>query len=251
MGLLARASYIIQSKLSALLDRAQDPTEDLDYAHEQMRDQITDLKDAVASIRTQRVRLEKRRDNLQDEVEKHNEQARAAMEQDREDLARRALTKKNTKLETIDDLDSQIQSIRSQEETYEGKLSDLRTRASEFKTEKESMKARYEAAESITEVQETMAGMDDEGVGRAVENAESQLEEMEARAEAIDELETEGVLDSPLSEDDIDAQLEEVTTASEVEAELDSLRAEATDASDADSETEADVELEKLEEELG
>ncbi|HET7325141.1 MAG TPA: PspA/IM30 family protein, partial [Halococcus sp.] len=42
MGILSRASYVIRSRMNAILNRAEDPSESLDYSYEQLRDQLQD-----------------------------------------------------------------------------------------------------------------------------------------------------------------------------------------------------------------
>jgi len=58
MGILSRASYIIRSKVNAVLNRAENPQETLDYSYEQLRDQLQDVKQGIADLTTQKKRLE-------------------------------------------------------------------------------------------------------------------------------------------------------------------------------------------------
>jgi phage shock protein A len=44
MGILSRASYVIRSKVNAVLNSAEDPHETLDYSYEQLRDELQDVK---------------------------------------------------------------------------------------------------------------------------------------------------------------------------------------------------------------
>ncbi|RDZ92989.1 phage shock protein A, partial [Haloferax sp. Atlit-6N] len=48
MGILSRTSYVIRSKINALLNRAEDPTETLDYSYEKMRDELQQVKQGIA-----------------------------------------------------------------------------------------------------------------------------------------------------------------------------------------------------------
>src|SRR6056297_2367842 len=108
MGILARFSYVVRSKLNALLNRAEDPQETLDYSYERMRDELQDVKRGIADLTTQKKRLQMQKRRLEQNVEKHNDQAREAVRQDRDDLARKALEKKQSKMEQIEELDAQI-----------------------------------------------------------------------------------------------------------------------------------------------
>ena len=112
MGLLSRASYQIRASLSALLSRFSDPSAELDYSYERMRDELQDVNRGVADLATQRKRLAKHRDRLQENADKNREQAREALELDREDLATRALEKRRANQEQIASLTGQIEELR-------------------------------------------------------------------------------------------------------------------------------------------
>ena len=58
MGILSRASYVVRSKINAVLNRAEDPSETLDYSYERLRDELQDVKKGIADLTTQKKRLE-------------------------------------------------------------------------------------------------------------------------------------------------------------------------------------------------
>ncbi len=51
-GLIQRASLIAKAKISKLLNRAENPTETLDYSYEQMLEQLQNVKRGVADVVT-------------------------------------------------------------------------------------------------------------------------------------------------------------------------------------------------------
>ncbi|MDX6454580.1 MAG: phage shock protein, partial [Gaiellaceae bacterium] len=51
-GLMQRASLIVKAKFSNLLNRAESPTETLDYSYEQMLQQLQNVKRGVADVVT-------------------------------------------------------------------------------------------------------------------------------------------------------------------------------------------------------
>src|SRR6056297_3769036 len=102
--LLGRLAFTIRSKLSALLNRASDPATELDYSYEQLRDELQNVTRGIAEVTTQKKRLEIHRRRLRENVEKYDGQAREAMGQDREDIARRALEKKQAHVSQISEL---------------------------------------------------------------------------------------------------------------------------------------------------
>jgi len=229
MSLLGRLGFAIRSKLSALLNRASDPASELDYSYEQLRDELQRVTRGIADVTTQKKRLEIHRRRLRENVEKYDGQARAAMGQDREDLARRAIEKKQAHVSQITELSEQISSLQETQDRLVGKRAELASQIEQFRTHKETVKARYEAAEASARVSEAFTGVGDtmDDVGRAMERATERTEQMEARAEALEELEASGQLENVLEEgDDIDRELDRLSTERSVEYELDSLRAE-------------------------
>src|SRR5436190_427738 len=75
-GLMGRASTIIKAKFSALLNRAEDPAETLDYSYEEQLRQLQNVKRGIADVTTAKKRLELQDTPMQQQVEKHDGQAR-------------------------------------------------------------------------------------------------------------------------------------------------------------------------------
>ncbi len=257
MGIVSRLSYAVRSKLNALVSSAEDPTETLDYSYQRLRDELRDVEKGLADLTAQKKRLEVQRERLAQNVEKHDDQAWEAVKQGRDDLARRALEKKQAKRDQVADLDDQVADLERTQRDLEEKKDELERKVEEFRTKKETMKARHQAAEAQTRVSEAVSGIGDDDVTRAIERAKDQTEEMEARAAAMAELGDRGVLDSPLSEEDhIDRELA-AERGDDVESELDALRAEVrgeepdepvdVDVESAGSEDLSDVKREALE----
>src|SRR3954471_11777770 len=103
-GLTGRAMTILKAKISNLLNRAENPAETLDYSYEEQLRQLQNVKRGIADVTTAKKRLELQYATMQQQVEKLDGQARQALQQGREDLAREALSRKAAiegQLETI------------------------------------------------------------------------------------------------------------------------------------------------------
>src|SRR5919199_3574443 len=94
-GLMDRASMVVRSKFSKLLDRAEDPGETLDYSYERQLQLLQNVKRGVADVVTAKKRLQLQTTELEQSVVKLETQAREAVAQGREDLARQALERKS------------------------------------------------------------------------------------------------------------------------------------------------------------
>src|ERR1700742_722550 len=93
-GLWSRTTTIVKAKYSKLLNRAENPTETLDYSYEQMQTQLQNVKRGVADVVTAKKRLELQTQTIEQNVVKLETQARQAVAAGREDLARTALERK-------------------------------------------------------------------------------------------------------------------------------------------------------------
>ncbi|WP_254272498.1 PspA/IM30 family protein [Haloarcula marina] len=229
MSLFGRLGFAIRARLNALLNRAADPSAELDYSYEELRDELQRVTRGIADVTTQKKRLEIHRRRLRENVEKYDGQAREAMQEDREDLARRALAKKQTHVSQITELTEQIDALQGTQDRLVGKRAELSSQIEQFRTKKETMKARYEAAEASARVSEAFTGVGDTmaDVHRSIERATERTERMEARAAALEELEASGELESVLDEgDDVERELDRLSNERAVEYELETLRAE-------------------------
>src|ERR1700746_3248069 len=93
-GLMSRTATIVKAKYSKLLNRAENPTETLDYSYEQMLQQLQNVKRGVADVVTSKKRLELQQQKLEQNVVKLETQARQGGGAKREDLPPDGLAKK-------------------------------------------------------------------------------------------------------------------------------------------------------------
>src|SRR5919201_1753067 len=191
-GLAGRMSVVIKSKISKLLDRAEDPGETLEYSYQKQMELLQNVKKGIADVVTSKKRLQLQQQTLDQQVV---------------------------------ELESQQQGLIEKEQT-------LRTKIDQFRTKKEVIKAQYSAAEASVKISEAASGVGEEmaDVGMAMQRAIDKTENMRARANAMDELEAAGAFDDQLSltagQDDIDRQLAQLTSQSVVDDDRARLKAE-------------------------
>lgn len=230
MGMWQRFTMIFKSKANKALDRAEDPRETLDYSYEKQLDLLQKVRRGVADVATSRKRLELQIGQLDQQSAKLETQAKAALSQGREDLAREALTRRSNLTVQLQDLHAQLAALQDQEEKLTQASMRLQAKVEAFRTKKETIKATYSAAEAQTKINEAFSGISEElgDVGLAIQRAEDKTQAMQARAGAIDELLASGALDDATgtSKDSITAELERMSANSEVEDTLAQMKAE-------------------------
>jgi len=228
MGLWQRFTLIFKPKANKALNKAEDPREVLDYSYEKQLELLQKVRRGVADVATSRKRIELQVQGLQKQEVKLEEQARAALAGNREDLAREALVRRSGLHQQIADLNGQLAQLQEQEEKLIVASQQLQSKVEAFRTRKETIKATYSAAEAQTKINEAFTGISSElgDVGLAVQRAEDKTAEMQARAGAIDELMASGALNDPsgMSKDSITVELERMASETEVEAQLAALK---------------------------
>lgn len=228
MSVMKRLSLVFKAKANKALDKAEDPREVLDYSYQKQLQMLQQVRRGVADVATSRKRVELQINGLKQQSDKLTQQAQKAIEMNREDLAREALTRKSGLTQQMNDLGTQLATLQGEEEKLTLAQQRLQAKVESFRTKKETIKATYTAAEAQTRINEAVSGIGEEmgDVGMAMQRAEDKTLEMQARAGAVDELLASGALDDLTAgpSDDITRQLDALSSTSDVEAELAALK---------------------------
>ena len=231
-SIFERIALVFRSKANKALDKYEDPRETLDYSYQKQLELLQNVRRGVADVATSRKRVELQASKLNSEVERLQSAAQRALESNREDLAREALTRKAGLQQQLTDLQAQHAQLQGEEEKLVRASSRLQAKVDAFRTRKETIKATYSAAEAQTRINEAFTGISEEmsDVGLAIQRAEDKTLQLQARASAVDELLATGALEDPTGtvRDDITRELDALASDSSVENELARMKAELT-----------------------
>jgi phage shock protein A len=231
-GLTGRFSTVVKAKISKLLDRAEDPSETLEYSYQKQMELLQNVKKGLADVVTSKKRLQLQSRRLEAQVVKLDTQARQALAGGNEELARTALERKTAVQAELQGLDAQVAELEGQQESMVDNQAKLQSKIEAFRSKKEVIKAQYSAAEAQVRISEAATGVGEEmaDVGLAMQRALDKTENMRARASAVDELERAGAFEDLTQlgggEDDIDRQLKELSSGTQVDSELEKMKAE-------------------------
>jgi phage shock protein A len=228
-GLMSRAAAVIKAKFSKLLDRAEDPSETLDYSYEQQLQLLQNVKRGIADVVTAKKRLQLQTSGLEQSLVKLDTQARQALGAGREDLARMALERKSAAQQQLQGLDQQVTQLESQQEKLTASEKQLSAKIEAFRSQKEVIKAQYSAAEAQVRIGEAATGIGEQmaDTGLAIQRAKDKTEQMQARASAVEELVEAGTLeDFTTGGDQIDRELAQLSSSTQVDSELEKMKAE-------------------------
>ena len=229
MNFFKRAKDIVDAKVNKFLDGIEDPNEMLDLSYEKMLTGLQKVKSNLADVVTEVKALENQMAAVKKEIAQHEEDAKTALKAGREDLAQKALERKQnavSRLETLkyscNQISEQAEHLKDMERKYQDKITD-------FKTQKEVTKATYKAAEAQVRVSESMAGVGKSlgNVGDTLQRANDKADKMMARAQAMESLSEEGILNDPLDHRDAtEKELDKLRKESAVNDDMERLKKE-------------------------
>ena len=228
MGVFSRFTNYIKTVMSSFLDRAEDPGQTLDYAYQKQQEQLQNLRKSIADVVTQEKRLELQEAQVNAQIEKLDGQARQALSLNKEDLARMALERKHALQTQLASFDQNIAQLKQQQDKFVAMEQRLSSKVETFRAQKEMVKAQYNASQAQVRIQESAAGISEDmaDVNMAVERAQDRVLQMQARANAMDELTASGTLPELGSGDPLERQLSQLSTQSEVDRQLAELKSQ-------------------------
>ena len=228
MSILRRMSDVFQQKVSAAVDKAEGPSQALDLSYQKQLEALQQARRSVADVLTSEKRLELQADQLTQSISKLQDQARLALGQGKEDLAREALTRAQLARTQLDGLTQQIATVKQQEQKLEVTVQKLQARIETFRMQRDTMKAQYQAAKATTNVAETATGLSEQmaDVSMMVDRSRDKIAQMQARSAAVGQLLDSGVLDDVGTSggDDIDRQLGAGSSEAAVQAQLEAMK---------------------------
>lgn len=181
-----------------------------------MREDLVQLRQAVAQSIAAQKRVEQQYNQAQTQSSEWYRRAQLALQKGDENLAREALSRKQTFTDTANSLKSQLDQSTNQVATLKRNMTALESKIAEAKTKKEMLKARARAAKASEQINKAMGRVDTSGAIGAFERMEEKVMEMEAQSEAIAEL----------AGDTLDSQFASLEAGSDVDSELAMLKAQ-------------------------
>ncbi len=231
MGIFSRFVNLFRMRASSALDKVENPGQVMDYSYGKQLEQLQQLKRSIADVVTQEKRLELQQTQLKDKLNTLDNQARQALQANREDLARMALQRQETLVVQLNGYEQQISQLKAQEEKLIGMERSVSGRVETFRTQKEMVKAQYSAAQAQVKINESLTGISQEmsEMNLAMQRAQDKVLNMQARANAMDTLIEEGTMnDQGLlgagSSDPLDRELQQISAQQNVDAQLQAMK---------------------------
>jgi phage shock protein A len=171
----------------------------LDETYRTQLGHLQKVRRGVADVATSRKRVEVQLARLEQEAAGLDAEAQAAVGRGEDDAARATLTRKVTLDKTAADLRERHEALLAEEQQLTSTADDLEQRIEDFRQRKDTLTARHSAAAARAEITGAGTGIASSmsEVNQAVEAAERHTRELEAKADAVDELVHDGIISGP------------------------------------------------------
>ncbi len=209
-----RLVMVIKAWINALLGKVEDPSVMLEQTYQDLQTNLIQLRQAVAQTIATEKQLEQQLKKNQEQSLTWQNRAALAVEQNNDDLARQALSRKQQYTQAIAALEEQLKKQKNITTTLRQRLNDLEVEVQKAYTKKQVLIARDKAALATSKATELLSQTTAEGTLSIMDKMEQKVNEREARAAALNDL----------SSDQLDKQFKTLEGQPDIDAELAALK---------------------------
>lgn len=207
-----RVKTILNSEFNNMLDKAEDPVKMVEQYLRDMSSDISEVEKSVASQIANEKLLDKKVLDLKEKVNKREEQAMLALQNDQEDLAKKALEDKLNLNNELVQLQELLEVAKQNSIELKANLSEMKKQYREMELKKETLKSRANSAKAIKKANKTLSSIDGNSAKKGFERMEEKVMQFEAEAETSKDLSKETF--------SLDKKFQELENNNSVEVEL-------------------------------
>lgn len=229
MSIFSRMSDIINSNISAMLDKAEDPEKLIRMIITEMEDTLIEVRSSSARVIAERKTASRRLERIQQEADNWEQKARLAISKGREDLARAALQEKRSIEDEVAAVETELKAADEHIEQLNEEVGKLQQKLDDAKAKQKAMLMRTKTVENRIKVKVHIQRDALDDAFERFERFERRMDNMEGELEAMD-----------LGRDvapDLASQIDALQDDEKINEELERIKAEmGSKASDAGSE---------------
>jgi phage shock protein A len=212
MSIFSRLSDIINSNISSLLDKAENPEKMIRMVIQEMEETLVEVRSGTAKVIAEKKTLSRRAEQLKNQARDWEAKAELALSKGREDLAKAALMEKSNITASVEitekdlhKLDETLDKLSSEIEQLQAKLNDARAR-------QKTIVIRTKATESRLDVNRQLNNYTIDNAMDKFEYYEKKIDQMEGQLDSahVEKRGLKNEFDALEKEESIDRELEEL-----------------------------------------
>ncbi len=196
MGIFDRLSRLVRSNINDLIARAENPEKMLTQIIEDMRKQLAQAKQEVATAIADERKLRAQYEQEREQSQEWERRARLAVKEGKDDLAKQALMRGQEHADHARELEGQWEQHRDETERLKESLRRLNSKIEEAKRKKNLLIAKQKRAQAQRRIQDSIQGLEDRSAFQAFEKMSEEIEQREREALAASQVDEELTGDS-------------------------------------------------------
>ena len=216
MGIFSRFRDIVNSNISAMLDKAEDPEKLIKLMIREMEDTLVEIKASCAGVMANSKKAQRQMEEVRSRGKYWEERATLAVTKSRDDLAREALLEKRRYADRAEALLQESIKFDALVEQYQDDIRQLEEKLESAREKQRILVQRHIRANGKKRAQEEIRRFDSSEAIIKFENFENRIERMEAEADLVNfgrkpsqEAEWEGLL----VDEEIEKELESLKSS--------------------------------------
>ena len=186
MGLFSRFTDIINANLNSMLDKAEDPEKMIRLIIQEMEETLVEVRSTAAKHIAEKKTVSRQVQALESSIENWQNKAELALEKDRDDLAKMALSEKHKCSAQLVDVQKELTQIDTFLTSVQDDGQRLQEKLSDAKRRQEAYALRQQSAEVRLKVRQKAAIYNiDEAISK-FERYQQKIDRVEAEIEAYD-----------------------------------------------------------------
>lgn len=214
MGIFSRLSDIINSNISSILDKAENPEKMIRMMIQEMEETLVEVRSSTAKVIAEKKTVNRRIEQLRRQAADWEEKAELALNKDREDLARAALVEKSSVLVTIKTLEDELAKLDQTVEKLSTEIEQLQAKLTDARSRQKTLLMRSTAAQSRVDVNQKLHSYSIDSAMNKFEYYERKIDLMEGQVDSLN-IKQRGLQD----------EFEELAQQEKIDLELQSIKA--------------------------
>lgn len=211
MGIFSRFADIVNSNISALLDKAEDPEKMIRLIIQEMEDTLVEVRTNSAKAIADKKELARKVVAIEEQIAEWAQKATLALTKQREDLARAALIEKQKLENVVKGLHDEQTLVEETIDKLTNEIAKLESKITETRAKQQALVIRSEAASNRRDVQKHLHTSRTHEAMAKFEQYSRKIDELEAEADLYSKTGNAKSLDQEFAElqaqDEIDQEL--------------------------------------------
>ncbi len=212
MSIFSRLTDIINSNISALLDKAENPEKMIRMVIQEMEDTLVEVRSSTARVMAEKKTLSRRLEQLRAQAEDWEYKAELALSKDREDLARSALAEKAAIQSRVEATEADLFKLDETLDKLDGEINQLQDKLNDARARQKTIVMRTRATSTRRDVRKQLSSQAIDNAMDKFEHYERKIDQMEGQIDS-DKVEHRGLqaeFDELAREENIDKELREL-----------------------------------------